>query len=228
MAKRQGIIVSCLLAAVLWPCFVQAQARIGIKGGVNFADMTYEPKNETEGTPDANSLTSFHAGIIVDLPLVQGLALQPGVMLSGKGSKVEYNSSAFGRYTAKVNPLYIEVPVNLLFKPAIGAGTHLYFGAGPYFGFGVGGKASYSYENTPIGDGYADHSLNYGNDNGDDLKATDVGANILAGFEFSNGLLVGAQYGLSFTNNASNGDDNATKILRNKVLGISVGYLFGQ
>ena len=56
MAKRQGIIVSCLLAAVLWPCFVQAQARIGIKGGVNFADMTYEPKNETEGTPDANSM----------------------------------------------------------------------------------------------------------------------------------------------------------------------------
>lgn len=227
MSKKLWTFALCLLfltAAFVPSQKAHAQAKFGIKAGINFADLKYEPKDQTNGTPDANSLTSFHAGIIADLPLTEGLALQPGVMLSGKGSKVEY-SGVLGTYTKEINPLYIEVPVNILFKPQIGTGTKLYFGLGPYFGFGIAGKANFSGE-TPAGDFYTDHDLSFGNDSDDDLKATDVGGNILAGFEFSNGLLIGAQYGLSFTNNASGGNDDAPKILRNKVLSISLGYLF--
>ena len=203
----------------------QAQARIGIKGGINFANMKYEPRDQTEGVPDLNSFTSYHIGAVVDLPLAVGLSLQPGILLNSVGTKMEYNSDALGKYTMAVNPVYIDVPVNLLFKPEIGPGTKLYVGLGPYIGFGVGGKATYDAE-TPLGDGHVDHDLAYGNDNDDDLKSTDIGGNILAGFEFGNGLLLGAQYGLSFTNNAPGGENNDTKILRNKVLSVSVGYLF--
>lgn len=188
------------------------------------ADMKYEAKDQTNGTPDANSLTSFHAGIIMDVPLASMISIQPALMLTGKGSKVEYSGNNWN-YTKKFNPMYVELPVNLLIKPTIGTNTKLYFGAGPYIAAGVGGKVSYS---GNVGDlsGYSDHNIQFGNDNDDDVKPMDVGANVLAGFEFGNGLIVGAQYGMSFTNNAPNGDDNANKILRNKVLSISVGYLF--
>lgn len=210
---------------------VFAQVRVGVKAGLNLADMKYEPEDETNGTPDANSLPSFNAGFIVDVPLIQGLALQPGLMVSGKGSKVEYTTNNLGNYTTTINPIYLEVPVNILFKPQIGAGTRLYFGAGPYFAVGIAGKQKFTFEGAPIiGDGYTGHQLKFGNSSDDDLKATDVGAQVLAGFEFSKGLLVGAQYGIGFTNIApdNNSSNNKSKILRNKVLSFSVGYLFGK
>lgn len=200
-----------------------AQVRMGIKGGLNLADLKYEPKDQTNGTPNANSLASFNAGIIVDIPIVSGLAFQPGLMLSGKGSKVKYSGS-LGTFTQKVNPLYLEVPANILFKPTIGKNTKLYLGAGPYLAYGIGGKSSSDAE-ASIGSYYSDHTLKFGNGSDDDLKQTDVGGNVLAGFEFGDGLLLGAQYGMSFTNNAPNGNDNAPKILRNKVFSISIGYL---
>jgi hypothetical protein len=200
------------------------QVRVGFKAGVNFADLKYEPKDQTSGTPDAKSLTSFNAGFIFDIPIVTGLAFQPGVMLEGKGSKVEH-SGALGNFTQKINPLYVEVPANFLFKPVLGAHTKLYFGLGPYFAVAVGGKSS-SDAQSSVGSYYTDHTLQFGNGSDDDLKATDFGGNVLAGFEFGNGLLVGAQYGMSFTNNAPSGNNDAPKILRNKVLGFSVGYLF--
>lgn len=200
-----------------------SQVKFGLKAGVNFADLKYEPQDETHGVPDANSLTSFHAGVIVDVPLAPVVSLQPGVMFTGKGSKLQY-SGANWDFTTKVNPLYVEVPVNILFKPTIGTNTKLYIGAGPYIAAGVGGKVSYS---GNLGDvsGYSDHNINYGDGSDDDLKSTDIGGNVLAGFEFSNGLLLGAQYGLSFSNNAPGGENSDSKILRNKVLSVSIGYL---
>lgn len=204
---------------------VQAQTRIGLKGGINFANMKYESKDGTEGVPDANSFTSYHIGVIADLPIAMGLALQPGIILNSKGSKWEYHSDVVGDYTMTVNPVYIDVPINLLFRPQIGDNVKVYVGLGPYIGFGVGGKVSFDAE-TPLGDAYVDHDLKFGSDSDDDLKAIDIGGNVLAGIEFGNGLILGAQYGLSFTNNAPEGDNSDPKILRNKVLSISVGYLF--
>jgi len=224
--KKMSLVMSAGLLAILLfsggGAF--AQVRFGIKGGLNLADMKYEAKDQTNGAPDANSLSTFNAGVIVDIPLISGLAIQPGLMVEGKGSKVEY-SGALGSFTQKTNPIYLEVPVNVLFKPSIGAHTKLYFGLGPYVAMGIAGKSSSDAE-ASIGSYYSDHTLKFGDGSNDDFKQTDVGGNVLAGFEFDNGLLVGAQYGISFTNNAPNGNDNAPKILRNKVLSFSVGYLF--
>lgn len=214
-----------LLAAVCLSAAAMAQGvKLGIRGGLNLADMKYEPKDQTNGTPNANSLASFNAGLVIDIPLVPGLALQTGAGLSGKGSKVEWTNGS-SSYAETINPWYVEIPANLVFKPQIAPGTRLYFGVGPYLGIGVGGKASFS-GNTPIGNFYSDHTLKFGNDSNSDLTQTDVGGNILAGFEFGQGLTLGAQYGLSFTNNTPNGSNNAAKILRNKVLSINVGFFF--
>ncbi|HEY6082375.1 MAG TPA: porin family protein [Chitinophagaceae bacterium] len=222
MMKR---IALATIAAVAFSATAMAQdVKLGIRGGLNLADLKYEPKDQTNGTPNANSLASFNAGLIVDIPVVSGLSIQTGAGVTGKGSKVEWTNGS-GTYTQTINPLYLEIPANIVFKPQIAPGTRLYFGAGPYLGIGIGGKAAFT-GNTPIGNFYSDHALKYGNDNNSDLKPTDAGANILAGFEFGQGLTLGAQYGLSFTNNAPNGNNNAPKILRNKVFSINAGFFF--
>lgn len=223
MKSRIFIIAMIILAGSALETSAQ-NVRVGLRGGINFADLKYEPKDGTEGTPNANSLTSFNAGVVVDIPLLEELSIQTGAGLSGKGSKIKYDNVS-GTYTQKINPLYVEIPANIVFKPQIAPATRLYFGVGPYLGIGVGGKASFE-GNTPVGDFYSDHDLKFGDGSDADLKSTDVGANILAGFEFGPGITLGAQYGLSFTNNAPGGNDNAPKILRNKVLSINVGYLF--
>lgn len=219
-----GLMAILFVISSLEKVSAQSKVRFGLKGGVNFADMKYEPKDNTNGMPNSNSLTSYHIGLVADMPLTGFLSVQPGVMLNSIGTKAEYKNSTLGDYTMKVNPVYVDIPVNLLFKAGIGDNSKFYIGAGPYLGYGVSGKVTYSAD-TPLGSGQTDHDIKFGNGNGDDLKSADIGGNILAGFEFNN-LLVGAQYGLSFTNNAPGGSDNASKILRNKVLSFSVGILF--
>src|SRR5699024_12192470 len=181
----------------------QAQVRFGIKGGINCANMKYEAQDETSGVPDANSFTSYHVGVIADVPIASVLSLQPGVMLTSVGSKVEAgNEDVGGTYT--MNPLYVRVPVNILFKPNLGGGTKLYVGVGPYVGFGVGGKVSVD---GNVGDieGGTDRDLKFGNDSGDDLKSRDISGNDLSGIEFSSGFVFGSQHCISFHNNSTIG-----------------------
>jgi hypothetical protein len=197
--------------------------KVGIRGGLNLAQMKYEPQDQTNGMPNGNSLASYNLGLVLDFGIINGLSIQTGAGISGKGSKVEWSSGSF-KYTEKMNPMYVEVPLDLVFKPQIGPSTRLYFGVGPYLGIGVAGKASFT-GNTPVGNYYSDHTLKFGNDNNDDLKRTDIGGEVMAGFEF-NGITLGARYGLSFTNNAPTGNNNAAKILKNKVLSIDAGFFF--
>ena len=75
--------------------------------------------------------TGFNVGLNAEIPVAPDYFVQPGVLLSTKGAKLENDS--------KVNLSYVEIPVNFLYKPALGAGKML-LGFGPYVGFGVGGK----------------------------------------------------------------------------------------
>lgn len=210
--------------AISFSTFALSQGlKVGLRGGLNVADMKYEPRDQTNGTPNANSLTSFNLGLVLDFGIAKVISIQTGAGISGKGNKTEWSSGSFS-YTQKMNPMYVEVPLDILFKPSLGPSTRFYFGAGPYLGIGVGGKSSFS-GNTPVGDYYTDHKLKFGNDSNSDLKRMDIGGEVLAGFEFS-GITLGAAYGMSFTNNAPNGNNDAAKILKNKVFSINVGFLF--
>ena len=85
-----------------------------LKGGVNLANISF---NENGNIDDANMLVSFHAGIQGDFPIASFLSLQPGVFVTGKGSKTQAgNTSDANYYRATTNPIYLEVPLNLVFK----------------------------------------------------------------------------------------------------------------
>src|SRR3954452_17660382 len=60
---------------------------IYIKGGVNFSNISTSNSGSYQ---NGNMLTTFNAGVVADLPLSTLISIQPGLVLSGKGSKVTH------------------------------------------------------------------------------------------------------------------------------------------
>jgi Outer membrane protein beta-barrel domain len=182
-----------------------AQTRFGVKGGLNLANITVKSQL---GSSSTSSRASFHLGVIADFALGDVAFLQPGLMLNSKGAKA---SSGDGKLVLN----YLEIPVNIGARFEIADNVKLYGMAGPYFAFGISGKSK--------GNG-SDESVKWGSGDDADVKRLDIGLNIGAGVEVSN-FLIGIQYGLGLSNIAAQGDSNNS--IKNKVFGISVGYLFG-
>ena len=213
---------------ILIPAFVRwapAQVRLGVSAGMNLARLAYEPRESYSAIPVQKSLPSYRVGGLLDITLASPFALQTGVFISGKGGKSRFTGNA-GSYAHTLTSSYLEIPADLLVKPYITRDLRLYMGLGPYLGIGMGGKSCYSGTGVPGGVYTNKHTLSYGNGDNDDLKKRDFGGNLMAGFEFTSGFLIGVRYGISFTNNAPKANLDAPKTLRNKVFGLEVGYLF--
>lgn len=203
-----------LIACFVVLTFIQVQAQVsfGPKAGLNFSTMTLK----TSGLAiDPSNLTGFQAGIIAEISLGNNFALQPGLLYSTKGSS--YKISSLG-LDFKINPSYLEIPLNAVYK--IGAGpVNILLLAGPYFGYGIGG----SYKATS-GSVTIDEPIKYGSGVDNDLKPFDLGLNFGGGLELSHFQLA-FQYCLGMTNLAPVTDNDAEQ--KNKVMTISVAYLFG-
>ncbi|WP_295126500.1 porin family protein [uncultured Chitinophaga sp.] len=213
-----------------------AQARLGVKGGLNLSNITVS----NDGSVDNNKmLAGWNAGLVADFPLSDILSIQPGVFYSTKGSKVERgNSGDVDYFKSTTNPAYIEIPVNFVGKiPLGGDGSNKFFiGLGPYAAFGIAGKNKYQLGSGDLavtGESNIkwddDSPFNTGDPNQgfDKYKRFDWGGNILTGFEFGN-VIVSAQYGLGFAKILSGEDDSRNDKNKNRVLSFSVGYLFGR
>lgn len=113
---RIALPLALLIAAPL-----QAQTTIGVKGGINIADID----TNIEDLPDVlDSKTGFVGGGFVTLGLGSLFAVQPELLYSQKGFKAEE-----GMLSAQLGTNYIEIPVLLkaqfrlaMLRPAIYAG----------------------------------------------------------------------------------------------------------
>ncbi len=191
-----------------------------IKGGVNFSNISTQSNGSYN---NANTLTTFKVGVLADVPLASVLSLQPGVLLTGKGAKASgfFDEASYNR---SFNPLYIEVPVNLVVKLPLGTSSRIFVGVGPYGALGVGGKWKTTATVANVGlTTSTESNIKFGNGNDDNLKTFDYGLNGLAGVEISR-LLLGVNYGLGlskiFPNQTDNGANDKNKY---RVFSINVG-----
>ncbi|GEP95241.1 porin family protein [Chitinophaga cymbidii] len=229
---KKEIVLSLLAVGV--SAAAMAQVRVGIKGGLNVANIT---TTNSGAVDDSRSLSSFHIGAIADLPLSEILSIQPGVFYTGKGSKLERGDEGSTTYfRSETNPRYIEIPVNFVGKIPVGGETKVFLGIGPYAAFGVGGQNKYTFSNPVLGEVKGEDNIKWDDDtpfNDDDpnqgydkYKRFDYGGNILAGVEFGN-FLLSAQYGMGFGKILSGSDDGNNDKSKNRVWAFSVGYLLG-
>lgn len=100
-----------MIAFFTLPSFAaQAQIdfKLGIKGGVNFANLSSSETNSNK------VLTGINFGVFARLPISQSFALQPEMYFTSKGSQQTYQN-AFTEGTAKFELNYIEIPVLLIY-----------------------------------------------------------------------------------------------------------------
>jgi len=207
------------LAATTLSLTSKAQVSFGIRAGLNLQNIN--GKDISGKDLDTKLKTGFNIGVNAEMAVAPGFYLQPGVLFSTKGTKVDGGTSD----DTKVNVSYIEVPVNFIFKPALGPGK-LLLGAGPYVAFGVGGKLKSGSDDADIKFKSDITTAEYGADFY--LKRLDVGGNLLVGYELAKKLSfqLNAQLGMSKIN-PNIKDYSADKTsLKNTGFGISVGYRF--
>ena len=206
---------------------------IYIKGGLNLSNISV---NSNGTVNDAKTLATFHAGIVGDIPLLPVLSLQAGLSLNGKGAKTAYyadNSNQNDNYVKTTfNPLYLELPVNLVFKVPLGDNSRFFIGAGPYVAMGVGGKTKTDVKILGVSSS-SNENITFNNDNPtttqqedasfNRVRKFDYGVNALAGIETGK-LLLGVNYGLGLTKINSNGDNNSNDKNKYRVFSVSVGF----
>ena len=200
----------------------------GLRGGLSMQNINGKDLNGDKLT--MSMVPRFHAGVVVGIPVAPEFYFQPGLMFSTKGAKSESDFLGLGM-SAEYNISYIEMPLNFVYKPAIGNG-HFMLGFGPYIGYGIGGKATFkilssTYEEDIIFEKEFESPSDSDHKDWAHFKSLDYGGNIFFGYELSGGLSVqvNAQLGLAKIN-AENTSLSTKSEFRNTGFGLSLGYNF--
>lgn len=168
----------------------------GVKGGVNFATVQGSDVGNTD------SRTSFHLGVVGELPISEMFSVQGEVMYSGQG--FDYDFEGVDGQNVEYQLDYLNIPV--LAKIYLFKGFSVE--AGPQFGFKVNEEIDYDPADNP------------GDTDLDEAESFDFS---LAGgltFQTEMGLFASGRYNYGLTEIIKDAD------IRNSVFQISLGYKF--
>lgn len=213
-----AILILLLAAPIVSAQSEKGKTTFGILGGVNFQNLN--GKNAAGDKLENGLIFGFHGGVNVQIPLVPDFYIQPGLLFSTKGANVNPDGDAIRHKLS-----YIELPVNFMYKGALGAG-HVMLGFGPYLGYAVAGnvvdsdgdKIKIKFENevslTEILDPY--------------YRPLDLGGNIFFGYELEMGLFFqfNAQLGMIKINPEYTINPDSKQAVKNTGFGLSAGYRF--
>jgi hypothetical protein len=182
--------------------FSNGQVRLGIQAGGQSSTIRLSESLLTSGVAslDGGSRVGFHLGAFLDLPFGKKASLRPQVLYSSKGFQSSVTSES-------VSVNYLHIPVDLVFKGEVGAGSY-FFGGGGYFSNALSGKAG-------------SENLIFGSTAKSDLKESDFGIRVTTGYEteFGLGIVLFYEYGLANVNPLS------TYNLQNRTVGLTLQYV---
>ena len=189
-----------------------------LKTGLNLSNMLMKDDANNYNDDSKNKL-GFHIGATAEFPLSEILSFETGLLLSTKGFKLNRKG-----YVGKLNLDYLDIPITGKASFDI-KGVKFYGVFGPYLGMGLSGKSNF--ENTFEGETKIEEEvINWGSDKEEsDFKRLDFGITIGGGIEIKS-IQIGLSYNLGLANISPDSDDGFR--MKNRVLGLSVGYKFGE
>ena len=178
--------------------------QIGVRAGYNLSNLNGDMAEDM----DTKSLSGYHIGLFTEFPVAPRFSIQPEVIYSTQGAKFE----AFGQ-DADLRTQYLNVPVLAKFYVADGFNLQ----AGPQIGFLTGAEWQ--------ADGIDDVDVS------DNLKGTDFGLLLGAGYKVAQGVTIDARYNMGLSNTFDEDADWGENISsdnewKNGVFQIGIGYQF--
>ncbi len=194
----QKLIITGILAIAMVSANAQAKFELGLKGGLNLANLS------TDVDASYESRTGYHIGAYT-LIKAANIGVQPELLFSTQGS----DYTQFGQ-DLKSELKYFTIPVMLKYYFPLGLNLQL----GPQFGFLVNAQGDIVTE-----DGNQQITVQSGQDIANQFKDSDISAVLGAGWDLPFGLNIAARY-LIGINDISEGDDDS----KNRVFQVSVGF----
>jgi hypothetical protein len=154
---------------------MQAQLlRFGVKAGVNFASQTgdYYPEQNL----DKSGITSYHAGLVAEVKLLEKFSIQPELLYSTQGASYK---NAFGEFKNELG--YLTIPVMAKFYLTKSFSLEL----GPQASFLLSEKNDFDVK---------------------DAETFDFGLNAGLGFKITESIFVQGRYGIGLTEASKNAD----------------------
>ncbi len=102
---------------------------------------------------DVGAEVSYNLGVVVDVPVMRFLSVQPGLYLTTKGFGGEYtNDEPYNRQDIIISGMgiYLEVPVLAVGKFPVAKNFTLRPNIGPYFAYGIGGNVKKEVTSTLV------------------------------------------------------------------------------
>ncbi|MEO6239175.1 MAG: porin family protein [Vicinamibacterales bacterium] len=197
MTMRLRAVLTTILIGCSGPAFAQGLS-FGVKGGVNFANVTFE------NTDAAKGKWLPVVGIFATLPPTLGISLQPEVLYSQKGASL-------GDGQSSVILDYLEVPV-LARRSMTAFGHRVYLAGGPSFALRLRARTRVKFDDVT-------EEI----DTSDDVSRFEVGVAAGGGIEFGS-VVVDARYTFGLTD--IDKDKAADAKSRNRVLSLTGGWRF--
>jgi Outer membrane protein beta-barrel domain len=218
-----GFLVTLLFSV---SCF--AQSGFGPEIGVGASTMHFAPPTQPIAYTAASvsSISSGKVGCVYDVPMNKHIFFQCGVSVSRKGvirSFSYYLSDSFNEAIHQELYLnYFDVPLAIVYKSGIQGKGRFIAGLGGTPSYLLGGRNKL-HDRLVFRD-----TLTVTDDNakivaGKTFSGFDIGVYITAGYELPTGLFFRAYYTAGVNDISRN-----TEIDKNRILGISAGYIFGR
>lgn len=205
--------ILCLFSLMLLMNYTKAQkASFGITAGATFASLKVSAESMSATT---STHTGFSVGLVSSIPVAKDFSFRPQLNFLQKGGKLSSDDGSSDNITLN----YIEVPLNFVFNTPNPKGM-FFIGAGPSLSMGLSGKDKWE-----DGTGSGTDDIKFGNSEDDDFKSFEAGINILAGYQFSPGFFISANYNAGLSNITAGGSDPKT---HNQYFGIGIGYMFSS
>lgn len=113
-----------MIAVVFFAMTTNTQAQLvkfGVKAGLNYANQTGSAITVDNTNYTTDAITSYHAGLVVQVKLTEGLSLQPELLYSTQGATyknaVEEFKNELGYLSA---PLLVKINLNKTFSLDLG------------------------------------------------------------------------------------------------------------
>jgi len=221
-------IIQLLIVILLSAGISFAQLGYGVEGGIGMASMRFAPLlspiHYTAG--NASPIFSGKVGFLADVPMNKHIYFQSGLYFSRKGAVRSFSYYANDSFNESVNQTlninYFDVPLTVMYKSGMLGKGRFTAGIGAVLSYIAGGKNKL-HDHQVFNDTLSDTNDTYNISVGNTLKGFDIGVNLTAGYELPTGLFFRTYY-VAGTKDIGPG----TEIDKNRMWGISAGYIFGK